>query len=100
MVTVLWVGDPGFNYWQGYKISLFSKVPVLGMEPTQPPVQWVVGSLYPGVKQLGHEVRCCPSYSATVKNDWRCTSTATHCLETSSYSCIAFMYTAQWVESL
>ena len=24
-------------------------MPILGLEPTQPPVQWVVGSLYPGV---------------------------------------------------
>jgi hypothetical protein len=40
--------------------------PVLG--PTQPPVQWVLGALSPGVKQHGHEADHSLPSSAKIKN--------------------------------
>jgi len=47
--------------------------PVLG--PIQPPIQWVPGSLFPGVKRSGcqadHSSSC-----ADVKNVWSCTYTS------------------------
>jgi hypothetical protein len=45
---------------------------VLG--PTQPPIQWVLGTLSKGVKQLGLEASHQPPVSAKVKNMWICTS--------------------------
>jgi hypothetical protein len=65
--------------WSGYglgrssspgrgKIFLFfsSSIPVL--EPTQPPIQWVLEALPPGVKQSGREADHSPPSSAEVKN--------------------------------
>jgi hypothetical protein len=46
---------------------------VLG--PTQPPIQWVPGTLSPGVKQMGCEAHRSPPSSAKVKNEWSYTST-------------------------
>jgi hypothetical protein len=51
---------------------------VLG--PTQPPIQWVLGSLSPGVKRPRHEADHSPSTSAGVKNAWSYTSTPPICL--------------------
>jgi hypothetical protein len=41
--------------------------PVLG--PTQPPIQWVLGVLSPGVRWLGHGADHSPLPSAEFKND-------------------------------
>jgi len=43
--------------------------------PTQPPIQWVPGSISPGVKRLGSESDHSLSSSAEVKNAWSYTST-------------------------
>jgi hypothetical protein len=50
-----------------------SSRPTLG--PTQPPIQWVRGALYPGVKLPGREVHHLPPTSAEVKKTWIYTST-------------------------
>jgi hypothetical protein len=47
--------------------------PVLGL--TQPPVQWVPGTLSPGVKRPGREAYHSPPTSAEVKKTWIYTST-------------------------
>jgi hypothetical protein len=47
--------------------SLLHSVHTL-LGPTQPPIQWVLGALSPGVKQLGHEAGCSPPSGAEVKN--------------------------------
>jgi hypothetical protein len=36
--------------------------------PTQPPIQWVFGTISPGIKQPGHEADHSPPSSAEVKN--------------------------------
>jgi len=52
---------------QGLGIFVFATAsrPFLG--PTQPPIQWVLGALYPGIKRPGHEVDHSPPSSAEVK---------------------------------
>jgi hypothetical protein len=47
-------------------------MPALG--PTQPPIQWVTGALYLGVKQPVSEADHTPHSSAEVKNAWSYTS--------------------------
>jgi hypothetical protein len=42
--------------------------PALG--PTQPPIQWVTGTLSPEVKRPGREANHSPPTSAEVKNMW------------------------------
>jgi hypothetical protein len=48
----LWDGCPGFHFWQGLRISLFPTVSRLALGHTQPPIQWVLGVLSPGVNWL------------------------------------------------
>jgi len=43
--------------------------------PSQPPVQWVPGTLSLGVKRPGREAENSPPSSADVKNSWNYTST-------------------------
>jgi hypothetical protein len=47
--------------------------PALG--PTQPPVQWVPGVVYRGVKRSGREADHSPPSSVEVKNAWSYTTT-------------------------
>jgi hypothetical protein len=42
---------------------------------SQPPIHWVPGALYPGVKRPGHEANHSPPASAEVNNTWIYTST-------------------------
>jgi hypothetical protein len=60
-------GQPGFDSQQGQEIFLYSTVSRLALRPIQPPIQWVLGALSPGVKQLGHEAAHSPPCSAKVK---------------------------------
>jgi hypothetical protein len=73
--------DQGFKSWQGLGIFLFTTMsrPVLGT--TQPPIQWVPGSLSLRVKWLGHEADHSPLSSAEVKNMWRYISIPSICLQ-------------------
>jgi hypothetical protein len=43
--------------------------------PTQPPIQWVLGALSPGVKRQWREADHSPPASAEVKKIWIYTST-------------------------
>jgi hypothetical protein len=58
----------------GSRIFLFftSSRPALGS--TQPPIQWVPGALFPGIKWPGRESNRSPSASAEVKKMWIYTS--------------------------
>jgi hypothetical protein len=47
----------------------------MALGPSQPPIQWVLGALSLGIKQLGHEADHSPPPSAEVKNAWSYTST-------------------------
>jgi hypothetical protein len=53
-------------------MGFFSQL-VLGL--TEPPIQWVLGALSPGVKLQGHETDHSTPSSAKFKNVWSCTST-------------------------
>jgi hypothetical protein len=48
-------------------IFLFTTVSRTALEPTQPPIQWVVGALSVGVKRLGRETDNSPPSTAEVK---------------------------------
>jgi hypothetical protein len=68
-VTRLCAGWPGFVSWQQQSILLFTSAvsrPVLG--PTQPPIQWVLRTLLPGVEQLRHEVDHSSPSGTEIKN--------------------------------
>jgi hypothetical protein len=56
-----------FNSWWGLGIFLFTTVSRTALGPTQPLIQWVLGALSLGVKQLGCEADHSPPYSAEVK---------------------------------
>jgi hypothetical protein len=66
----------------GYGLNSQSSIPVRGkkffstpqpLEPTlgpsQPPIQWVLGPISPGIKRPGREADHSPPSSAEVKND-------------------------------
>jgi hypothetical protein len=74
------IGVRGFDSRRGPGIFLFTAAsrPVLG--PTQPPIQWVPGTLSLGVKQLGREADHSPPSRNEVKNAWSYTSTPPICL--------------------
>jgi hypothetical protein len=59
----------------GAKIFLSSSVSVLALWPTQPPVQWVLGTVSSGVKQMRHEAHHCTPSNGKFKNEWSYTST-------------------------
>jgi hypothetical protein len=57
-----------FDSWQEQGIFLYSTVSRLALGSTQPPIQWVLGTLSLEVKQLGREAEYSPPFSAKVKN--------------------------------
>jgi hypothetical protein len=67
--------DRGFDSLQGLGIFLFTAVSRTALGSTQPPIQWVLGTLSLGVKRLGREVDHSLPSSAEVKNVWSYTST-------------------------
>jgi hypothetical protein len=70
----------GFDSQQGLGIFLFTIASRMALEPTQPPIQWVSGAFFLGVKQLGCEADHSPPSSAEVNNMWSYTSTPPVCL--------------------
>jgi hypothetical protein len=65
--------DRGSRFRFSAGAGIFSLHHRLG--PTQPPIQWVQGAFYLGVKRPGHEADHSLPSSAEVKNAWSCTST-------------------------
>jgi hypothetical protein len=59
----------------GVKNFLFSRSSRPALRSPQSPIQWVPGSLSPGVKRKGREVDHSPPSSAEVKKMWIYTST-------------------------
>jgi hypothetical protein len=54
---------------------IFSTTSRQALGPTQPPIKWVPGALFLGVKRPGREADHSPPTSAEVKKTWLCTST-------------------------
>jgi hypothetical protein len=61
------IGVLGFDFRRGLGIFLFTTASrtVLGL--THPPIQWVPGVIYLGVKRPGREADHSPPFSAEVK---------------------------------
>jgi hypothetical protein len=49
------IGVLGFDSRRGLGIFLFTTVSTVALGPAQPPIQWVPGSLFLGVKRPGRE---------------------------------------------
>jgi hypothetical protein len=64
----LLVGWSGFDSWQSKKRLLYSTASRPILQPTQPPIQWVLDALSQGLKLPEREVDYSPPSSAEVKN--------------------------------
>jgi hypothetical protein len=60
----------GFESRQGQGIFLFTTASRPALEPTQPPIQWVLGALSLGVKRPGREADHSPPSTVEVENAW------------------------------
>jgi hypothetical protein len=65
--TVWTIGVLGFDFRRGLGIFLFTTAFRTALGPTQPPIQWVTGALYLGVKRPGREADHSHPSSAEVK---------------------------------
>jgi hypothetical protein len=63
------IGVLGLDSRQWLAIFLFTTVPITVLGPTQPPMQWVSGSLSLGIKPPERETDHSPPSSAEVK-EW------------------------------
>jgi hypothetical protein len=59
----------------GLEIIFYTTMSRTALGPIHPPIQWVLGVLSWGIKQLGHEADHSPASSAKVKVAWSYTST-------------------------
>jgi hypothetical protein len=73
--TAWTIGVLGFDSRLRLGIFLFTTASRTALGPTQPPIQWVPGTLSLGVKRPGRESDHLPPLSAEVKNAWSFTST-------------------------
>jgi hypothetical protein len=66
------LNDEGYRSSNPSRVKnfLFSTSSRLTLGPTQPPIQWVLGALSPGVKRQGREADHSPPASAEVKKIW------------------------------
>jgi hypothetical protein len=92
IVTRLWDGRPGFDFWQGQGFFLLATTSRPALGPTNPPIQWVPGALSPEVKRPGREGHHLPPSSVEVKNAWSYTSSPPYvfmawCLVKQGMSC-------------
>jgi hypothetical protein len=69
------IGILGFDSRLGLGIFLLTTASGTALRPTQPPIQWVPGTLSLGVKRPGLEADHSPPSSAEVKNAWSYTFT-------------------------
>jgi hypothetical protein len=64
-----WMAEKSrFDSWQRQKFSIFSTASRLTLGPTQPPIQWMLGALSLGFKQLERESDHSLLSSAKIKN--------------------------------
>jgi hypothetical protein len=57
------------------EIFLFATTSKPALGHTQPPIQWIPGTLTLGIKQSVCEADYSPPFTAKIKNEWICTST-------------------------
>jgi hypothetical protein len=71
MMNALCGGSQSCGLFEGITLSmgifLFTTASGMALGPTQPPIRWVPGALFLGVKRLGHEADHSPPSSAEVK---------------------------------
>jgi hypothetical protein len=65
MDRTIWV--PGFDCRRGLGNFPFTAASRTTLEPTQPPIQWVLGALSLGIKRPGREADHSPPSSAEIK---------------------------------
>jgi hypothetical protein len=92
------IGVLGFDSRRGLGIFPFTTVSRMALGPTQPPIQWVPGTLSLGAKRPGREADHSPPSSAEVKNASSYTSTPQYifmawCLvkHRDSFTCFYFL---------
>jgi hypothetical protein len=61
-------GWPGFDFRQRQEVFLFPIASRLALGPTQPPIQWILGTLFGGLKLPGREADHLSPCIAEVKN--------------------------------
>jgi hypothetical protein len=59
----------GFDSRQGQEIFLYPAQFLPAPGPTHPPIKWIAGPVFPGVKRSGREADHSPPSNAEVKND-------------------------------
>jgi hypothetical protein len=69
------IGVLGFGSRRRLGIFLLTAVSRTALGPTQPPIQWVPGTLSLGVKRPRREADYSPPCSVDVENAWSYTST-------------------------
>jgi hypothetical protein len=69
IVTSYGAGEPGL-YSRQWKIFLLSTVSRTVLGPTQPPIQWILGTLFQGVNLPGREDDQPNPATADVKKTW------------------------------
>jgi hypothetical protein len=57
-----------YNSWQREEILLFSLTLRPGLGPTQPPIEWALGAVSPGIKGQRHEADHSHQFIADIKN--------------------------------
>ena len=67
---LLQAGQSGVQILACQGASFTQKPSRLALGPTQPYIQWLLGSPPPGVQGLGYEVDHWSGSSAKVKNEW------------------------------
>jgi hypothetical protein len=67
IATGYWLDNPGSISGRG-KVFFFSMASRTDLDPTQPPIQRVLGAFSLGVKRQGHEAEHSTPSSAEVKN--------------------------------
>jgi hypothetical protein len=69
------IGVLGLDSWLGLGIFLFTTASRTALGPTQPPIQWVPGTISLGIKRREREAHNSPPTNAEVKNGESYTST-------------------------
>jgi hypothetical protein len=79
-VTRLRAGRPGFDSRQKLGTFLFATASREDLQPTQPPIQWILVAIFLRVKRPGREADLSPSNIVEVKNAWSFNSTPSYCM--------------------